>query len=197
MDSEIDKVLVVTDLSSHALSLFEQAADIARKHDSEVVLIHIVEPLPLGVARWYEPSRLLEQYAEDARNKLEKLERHALAVYPRCRSELHFGPVFQIVVDLARKLRPKLVLISARRRTGITRLLFRGLAERLERHSSCPVLVVECDNSSKTLAYGSETIEKINLPKETAPNSSFLPCPGAGVTQQTRTSRAQSPLSNM
>jgi len=160
MDDEIRPILVATDLSSEALSLFEHAAEIAREHNSEIVLVHVIEPLQWGIARWYEPTALLEEYAENARNKLQELERQALTVYPRCRCEIHFGMACQVIADLAKKLRSNLIVISAHPRSGIIRRLLGGLRERLERRASCPVLAVECAGSSKKTAGESGRFNK-------------------------------------
>jgi nucleotide-binding universal stress UspA family protein len=102
MDQEINRILLATDFSTESKTALEFTVGLAREHASEVVLVHVIEPLPHGVARWYEPSTLLERYAEDVRNRLEGFEKQALALYPRCRSELHFGPPSQTISYLAK-----------------------------------------------------------------------------------------------
>ena len=148
MDGEIRRILLATSLSSDSQCALDYAVGLAREHASEIVLVHVIEPLPCGVARWYEPSRLLEQHAEDARSRLEDFERQALALYPRCRSELHFGAAVQVIADLAKKLDADLIVVSAHRRSEIFDLLLRGLAERLVRRTACPVLTVRWGSGS-------------------------------------------------
>jgi len=152
MDGEIKRILLATGLSSDSLEAVEYTAGVAREHACEIVLVHVIEPLPRGIARWYEPSRLLEQYAEDARNKLEQFERQALALYPRCRSELHFGVAVQVIADLAKKLEADLIVVSAHQRSGIFDLVLGGLAERLMRRTACPVLAVRWGSGSRNTA---------------------------------------------
>ena len=58
---KIERILVPTDFSEHSLAALKYAIELAREHESEVVLVHVVEPLPYGIARWYEPTKLLER----------------------------------------------------------------------------------------------------------------------------------------
>jgi len=144
MVTEIRRIILVTDFCCDTLPAIEYVAGFAREHDAEIVLVHVVEPLPLGIGRWYEPSRLIEQYAENARTRLKHCESEALDVYPRCSSELHFGPAVQVVAELEKKLDADLIVVSAHRRTSFLDLLLGDLSERLARRTSCPVLAVNC-----------------------------------------------------
>lgn len=147
MDESIERILLPTDFSSDSLAALEYAVALAREHLSEIVLVHVVEPLPRGVARWYDPSKLLEQHAEEARSKLKQFEKQALVLYPRCRSEIHFGTTSRVIADLASMLKANLIVVSTRRRTGIFDRLFEGLPERLVHLASCPVLAVQIDHA--------------------------------------------------
>ena len=145
MDENIGRVLLPTDFSSNSLAALKYAVGLAREHLSEIVLVHIIEPLPRGVARWYDPSELLGQHAEAARAKLEQFEKEARALYSRCRSEIHFGTASLTIASLARTLKADLIVISSRRRTGIFNRLLEGLPESLVRVAPCPVLAVQVD----------------------------------------------------
>jgi universal stress protein family protein len=59
---KIEHILVPVDFSDHSFAALKYAIELAREHTSEVVLVHVVEPLPYGIARFYEPTKLLEQY---------------------------------------------------------------------------------------------------------------------------------------
>lgn len=137
------RILVPIDFSPDSMAALEYAVSLAREHSSEIVLLHVIEPLPRGVGRWYEPSTLLEQHAEAARKKLEQFEKQALALYPRCRSELHFGAVSRVIADVASGLDADLIVLTARPRTGLLGRLLERLPERLVRTAPCPVLAVQ------------------------------------------------------
>ena len=154
MDGNIGRILLPTDFSSASLTALEYAVTLAHEHLSEIVLVHVVEPLPRGIARWYEPSELLEQHAEEARGKLEQFEKQARVLHSRCRSELHFGTASRVLADLASMLKANLIVVSTRRRTGIFDRLLEGLPERLTRLASCPVLAVQVDPAPASISAG-------------------------------------------
>lgn len=54
---EIGRILVPIDFSLHSLAALERAIDLAREHKSEIVLVHVIEPLPHGIGRWSDPDR--------------------------------------------------------------------------------------------------------------------------------------------
>jgi universal stress protein A len=137
---KIERILVPVDFSEHSRAALKCAIELARDHQSEVVLVHIVEPLPYGIARWYEPTKLLEHYGETASGELERFEKEATQVYPNCRSELHFGVVHEVIGELVSKLKIDLIVISMRGQTHLMDLLIGGTAEKILRHVTCPVL---------------------------------------------------------
>ncbi len=144
---KIERILVPTDFSEHSLAALKYAIELAREHESEVVLVHVVEPLPYGVGRWYEPTKLLEDYGEMASGELERFEKQATQLYPKCRSELHFGVVHEVIGELVSKLKVDLIVMSMRGQTHLLDLLIGGNAEKLLRYAPCPVLrirTVDC-----------------------------------------------------
>ena len=142
---KIERILIPSDFSEHALKALKYGIELACEHDAEIVLVHVVEPLPYGVARWNAPTDLLEHYGEVASGELKKLEQEALKLYPKCRSELHFGVPHEIIEDIVRKLNVDLVVLAMHGRTGLHHLLIGGTAEKLLRYLPCPVLRLRTD----------------------------------------------------
>ena len=137
---KIERILVPTDFSEHSLAALKYALELAREHGSEVVLVHVVEPLPYGITRWYEPTKLLEQYGETASVELKRFENEATQLYPKCRSELHFGVVLDVIGELVGKLKVDLIVMSMRGQTHLLDLLIGGTADAILRYAPCPVL---------------------------------------------------------
>jgi universal stress protein A len=137
---KIERILVPVDFSEHSLAALKYAIELAREHGSEVVLVHVVEPLPHGIARWDDPTKLLERYGEAASGDLARFEKEATQLYPKCRSELHFGVVHEVLGQLVSKLKVDLIVISMRGQTHLLDLVIGGTAEKILRHAPCPVL---------------------------------------------------------
>ena len=142
---KIERILVPTDFSLRSRAALERAIDLAREHQSEIVLVHVIEPLPYGVGHWSDPTKLLERLAEDGRNRLAAFRRRALSLYPKCASELHFGSVQEVISQLARKLNIDLIVVAARSQPGLLDRMMRSVAEKLVRQAPCPVLAVQVD----------------------------------------------------
>jgi nucleotide-binding universal stress UspA family protein len=146
---KIERIMVPTDFSGHSFAALQYAIELAREHDSEIVLVHVVEHLPYGTARWSEPTKLLEHYAEAARGEMERFAREATQLYPKCRTELHFGVVHEVIGELAGKLKIDLVIISVRGQTHLLDLLIGGTAEKILRYVPCPVLRIRTVDDAK------------------------------------------------
>jgi len=140
---KIERILVPTDFSWRSLAALERAIDLAREHYSEIVLVHVIELLPYGVGRWSDSTQLLEHCAENGRNQLARITKRAVALYPKCTSEVHFGIVHEAISELARKLNIDLIVVAARSHHGVFERIRVSLAERLLRQAPCPVLAVQ------------------------------------------------------
>lgn len=137
---KIERIMLPTDFSNHSLAALKYAIELAREHESEVILVHVVEPLPYGIARWYDPTKLLEHYGEVASGELARCEQEAKQMYPKCRSELHFGVVHEVIGELVSKLGVDLIVMSMRGQTHLLDLLIGGIAEKILKYAPCPVL---------------------------------------------------------
>ena len=140
---KIERILVPTDFSRRSLAALERAIDLAREHYSEIVLVHVIEPLPDAAGSWSDSTQLLEHCAEDGRNQLARLTKRAVALYPKCTGELHFGILHEAISELARKLNVDLIVMAARSHHGFFERIRVSLAERLLRQAPCPVLAVQ------------------------------------------------------
>ena len=74
---KIERIMVPTDFSEHSLAALRYAIELSPEHGPEIVLVHVVEPLPYGVTRWSEPTKLLEHYAEMASAEMARFEKEA------------------------------------------------------------------------------------------------------------------------
>ncbi|MFZ2061548.1 MAG: universal stress protein [Candidatus Binatus sp.] len=137
---KIERILVPVDFSEHSLTALKYAIELARDYESEVVIVHVVEPLPRGTSRWSDATSLLEKHGEKASEELKRFEEEATQLYPKCRSELCFGVVHEVIGQLVRKLNVDLIVISTRGQTPLLDLLIGGTADQLLRRAPCHVL---------------------------------------------------------
>ncbi len=142
---KMERILVPVDFSEHSLAALMYAIELAHEYECEVLLVHVVEPLPRGTMRWSDDTSLLEQHREKACDELKRFEQEATRLYPKCRSELYFGITHDVIEEVVSRLEVDLVVISIHEKTPLVDLLTGGTAHHLLRHARCPVLRLLAD----------------------------------------------------
>lgn len=143
------KILVPTDFSDASYKALRQALELARQFSSDVLLIHVVEPIhpyPVTGLSSYpmdlppdpifeirgEAGKLLEQL------KLEAKTKTGLAL----ETMLRVGRAYDQITEVARDADVDLIVISTHGYTGLKHVLLGSTAERVVRHAPCPVMVI-------------------------------------------------------
>ena len=139
---QIRSVLVPTDFSKPSLEAVEYALPLIKRFGAELHLVHVFAPdypmasmttIPLIVPALEIGGRVRRQLKDVARKysiKLGPENIHAVR-----------GRPFEEICRLARELRIDLIVTSTRGNTGLKHLALGSTAERVVRHSPCPVLV--------------------------------------------------------
>jgi nucleotide-binding universal stress UspA family protein len=138
------RIVCATDFSDTAEAAWELAAELARTHQAELVLVHVFIELPVypevavtTVQTVWEEQRLWveQQLAE----RVEAAGRRGLAA----RYLLRTGTAPEEIVQAAVEENADLIVVGTHGRTGINRLVIGSVAERVVRVASCPVLTVK------------------------------------------------------
>lgn len=131
------------DFSESSRLALEEAADLARRFDARLSLIHVFEAAPAATTEGiFSPPDLIEQMSIELSRKLEswKAEAERRADRPVGQSVLAGDPATEIV-RFAREGEFDLVVTGTRGRTGLKHLLLGSVAEKVVRQAHCPVLV--------------------------------------------------------
>ena len=142
--SDFAKILVTTDFSTQALPGVEQAAALARRLGSELLLLYVVEdhlPPILGTTSLAERNEILERHRQSAGERLAAYAEEHLA---GCRASATavVGVASREIVRYAEEKRIDLIVIASHGYGPVRQLLLGSTAERVLHHASCPVLVV-------------------------------------------------------
>lgn len=138
--SNFSKILVTTDFSPQALPGVEQAVSLARRMDSEIVLLYVVEDhLPHIMAA--DRQEILENHR---RRASEELTQYAERHFGDCRVETAtvVGVVTRGIVEYAQKHAVDLIVMASRGYGPMRQLLLGSTTERVLHHAPCPVLVI-------------------------------------------------------
>jgi nucleotide-binding universal stress UspA family protein len=149
------KVLVATDGSREAQLAAQSAADLSKKTNSELHLVHVFGIAPVGPPVYPEATALQsEEFKAESDERQRITERRARELLDsevqKIRSwggtvaEGHLieGRVAPGIVGLAEELGAGLIVMGSRGLGGIRRALMGSVSDSVVRHAHCPVMVV-------------------------------------------------------
>ncbi|MGC9529660.1 MAG: universal stress protein [Candidatus Bipolaricaulaceae bacterium] len=143
---KLTRILCPTDFSDPALHAVRVAGRVARQFDAELLLVHVVTPLPPVTAppapATYDVAAFERQLEETARQTLNQLIEQELQGCGRVRPLVVQGPAAEQVTKVAEKQAVDLIVIATHGRTGWRRFIFGSVAEKVVRLAPCPVLTV-------------------------------------------------------
>jgi len=138
------KVLCAVDFSKGSGATLEAAADLARRHQAELTVLHVREPPPTAAATGFAPPPApSEAESIEIGRQLDRWRAEAARMTGgEVRGEVANGSPASEIVRLAREGSFDLVVVGTHGRTGLRRLVLGSVAERVVREAHCPVLVV-------------------------------------------------------
>jgi nucleotide-binding universal stress UspA family protein len=133
------KILHPTDFSEESAGAFRLACALAKQHDGEVILLHVMAP-PIAwgevVAR-ETPTSYEEQLWNEYLLPMRRSEPD-VRILPR----LEEGDPAALIVSVAEEVACDLIVMGTHGRTGLRRLLMGSVAEHVLRTAPCPMLTV-------------------------------------------------------
>lgn len=139
----LKKILVPVDFSECSRKAFHYAVSLAKRFDSEVLLLHVIVlvPPPPDVVV-IESDALAQKYHGESARHLSSWRKGITPRVPVKVSVRHGMGAHQEIVAAARESNSDLIIIGNQGRTALARILMGSTAERVVRHAPCPVLVI-------------------------------------------------------
>ncbi len=142
----IKKILCPTDFSEPSYEAIKIAGELAFHFGAELCLLHVVPPvpvIPMGDGPSAFDVSLYEQELETASKRtLAEIINHLEWDELRGRLIVLRGNAADEIIRTAHEENVDLIVISTQGRTGLDRLLFGSVAEKVVRFAKCPVLTV-------------------------------------------------------
>lgn len=147
------RILCPTDFSKHSIRALQAAVELARRFESELLVLNVVSPVPLAQALMTSqpgaplvPRVDIEKYEKELvaahRKLLDEVAGHEVPEELESSREVLLGKDGDTIVRFAREQECDLVVISTHGRTGLGRLVAGSVAEHVIRHAPCPVLTL-------------------------------------------------------
>ncbi|HVN75864.1 MAG TPA: universal stress protein [Thermoanaerobaculaceae bacterium] len=140
-------ILVPTDFSEFSDKALSAAVELAKRFQSKIFLLHVVDSLPQQCADQYcIDLSILRQIEEDSiRGAKEKIQQElSRAHLPGIATEtdVREGSPYQEIVRVQQEKQIDLIVMGTHGRRGLDRFMLGSVTERVVRKAACPVLTV-------------------------------------------------------
>lgn len=142
----LKKILCPTDFSEPSLLAIEGASELAESSGAELILIHVVSPLPAsphpGGMHGFDTAAYLQEMLTYGRESTQRLITEKIPDTVQVRSVVLAGNPSDEITRVAEEEGVDLIVIATHGHTGWRRFVFGSVAERVVRLAPCPVLTV-------------------------------------------------------
>jgi len=165
------RILVPTDFSEHAEYALKVAAQIAKKNDGEIFLVHMLE-LPSQMADAVSSGAAVPEimlFMKKAHEKLEELLNKDYLEGLKVSEALKYERAFEGIIKHSEKNNIDLVVMGAHGSSGYQELFIGSTTEKIIRSSDAPVLVIKhpVDNfKTDRFVFASDFSSEIKKPFE-------------------------------
>lgn len=141
------RILVPVDFSECSLEALRYAEQFAAQHGSELIVLHVFEPIAYPTELGYPSLAALPpqaDYERASQTRLDQLQKRIAKSGAKVNVKLRVGQPYFEITAAAQELRADLIIISTHGHTGLKHVFLGSTAERVVRHAECPVLTVRC-----------------------------------------------------
>jgi len=138
------RILLPVDFSDHCDVAAQHAAWFAKQSQGEVHLVHVIaNPADEIYAPQESKYWVMVEHAEiKARELMAANARACLPADCSWTAHVEVGDPYENLMKMTQALHPDLIVMSTHGRTGIAHLVMGSVAEKVLRHSICPVFIV-------------------------------------------------------
>jgi nucleotide-binding universal stress UspA family protein len=143
-----EKVLICNDGSAHAMRATRTALGIAKKFNSEVLVLNVLSPMPtvapytLSMEAAPDMSALVLEAENEQRTTLACLESLFRNEGVPVRTVAEKGHAVEAISRIAEEEKADLIVVGSRGIGGFQRFLLGSVSDGVAHHAHCPVLIV-------------------------------------------------------
>ena len=144
---EFKKILCPTDFSRYSYKALAVAEGLARTFISEVIVLHVIAPVPLAAisgtaVSGFNVALYTKELERSNRQELERVVDERFSSSTNVRSMMAHGNEADEIVGVAESENVDLIVIATHGMSGLKRLFMGSVAERVLRHTSHPILMI-------------------------------------------------------
>jgi len=155
----MNKILLIVSFLRASDRTIDEAITLAKEQNAELVASFVIDAEyaekiahRLTNDGWIgmKPSEhlyrsILQEYKSQAEAKLAEIEQRARNAGVPVRSIIRRGVVLEETLKIARAEHPTIIVITRRKRSKLSRLIFGSLAKALEKQAECEVRVIDAE----------------------------------------------------
>ncbi|WMW77672.1 universal stress protein [Flavobacterium sp. 20NA77.7] len=162
-------ILVPTDFSKHAEYALKVAAQIAKKNNGKIIILHMLELSTSGndaLSTAHDIPELMF-FKNAAVNKLEELQESSYLNGIDVSSVVQFHMAFTGIIENAEKHHVDLIVMGSHGASGFQEMFIGSNAEKVVRNSTIPTLVIKKEEETfkaDSLVFASDFSDEIKKP---------------------------------
>jgi len=136
----LNNLLVATDGSVYSEAAATKAIEIAKRYNSKVKALSVVD---VTVEFMIRAQEVYDSLVAKAKDITDSIKGKAIAAGVGVEPIVRDGEVYRVIIDVAKEFQIDMILMGNLGKTGIKRLLMGSTAERVLGNASYPVLIVK------------------------------------------------------
>ena len=145
-EKKFSKILVAVDGSQASMDAADQAIEMARKYNSELIALHVI--LSDTTIFGTNPPQHIDEIKQQAQQYLDKIKQKLPNQHDNNKIQMRTELISSAtavagIVGFAEKENVDLIVIGTRGRSGFKRLLLGSVASGVVNYAHCPVMIVK------------------------------------------------------
>ncbi len=142
---KISKILCPTDFSDFSMQAIEVAGDLAQTFSAKLYLVNVVSPVPIletPTNVGFDPNRYQSELKTHAESRIQKIKQKAVDNKVSVETVVTVGSEVDEILNVVKTNKIDLMVLATHGRSGLQRLFFGSVAEKIIRHATVPVLTI-------------------------------------------------------
>jgi nucleotide-binding universal stress UspA family protein len=153
----LTRIMCPTDFSDYSYQALDVADELAGHFSAELLLVHVVGTIPIvpvlpGMApSAFNVGKYQKELEATSMKTMKRIIEKRISRAPNVRIAVGHGEAGDEIVRLAEEEKAELVVISTHGMSGLERIFFGSVAEKVVRNAKCPVLTIRAGDREDRL----------------------------------------------
>src|SRR5574338_95498 len=138
---QFSKILVCCDGSKYSEKAIKTACDLAKKYDSTLTLIHVVDKTKKSdILAGSEYTKILRKYAQETLERAKKITKEQGIMSEVITKE---GNIAEEIISYSKTSKSDLIIVGSKGLGAVLRFLLGSVSSKISDHALCSVLIVK------------------------------------------------------